>query len=124
MAAFNYLLLEMDCPACGQATMLRAQTHMASDYEGDERGRFMDREYRLGEPMWWFPKDTPDYPDWMTWGTGQVADIVYEVCPACCPLCDSEVYAVVKFKSTTPLLVVANGLECDRNAAATRWEGR
>ena len=61
MAAFNYLVLEVNCPACGQLTTLRAQTHMASDYDGDERGRFMNREYRLGERMWWFSEGSPDY---------------------------------------------------------------
>ena len=48
MAAYNWVVVDETCPACGKRSRLRCQTHVASDYSGDASGRFHDREYHLG----------------------------------------------------------------------------
>jgi len=40
MGAFNWILIEARCPSCHRVSSLKAQTHVASDYDGDETGRF------------------------------------------------------------------------------------
>jgi hypothetical protein len=49
VAAFNYITAKRICPHCEKVTSIVSQTHMASDYDGDSSGRFMNRTYSLGE---------------------------------------------------------------------------
>jgi len=101
MAAFNYILFEATCPSCGQRATIRAQTHIASDYDGDERGRFMNHEYRVGEAMWWFMPTHPDYETWKTWG-GE-GSRVSEECFATCTHCSARSRVTIDFEDTVVL---------------------
>jgi hypothetical protein len=76
---------------------------MASDYDGDERGRFMNRDYRLGERMNWFSNTHPDFDTWKTWGDN--GDRIHESCPATCPKCGTELSAEIAFEDVTPIAV-------------------
>jgi len=68
MGAYNWVIIEETCPVCGRKATIRCQTHVASSYGGGPDGRFLDREYRLGERMrWWAPSD-PEYPQWRAMG--------------------------------------------------------
>jgi hypothetical protein len=61
MGAYNWVDVSATCPLCGKAAIVRAQTMFASSYDGDETGRFFDRNYSLGAAMaWWPPKDSRD----------------------------------------------------------------
>ena len=40
MAAFDWVLRSARCPACSEQTMIRAQPHIASSYDGGVHGRF------------------------------------------------------------------------------------
>lgn len=71
MAAFNHIVLDAECPNCHQPASLEAQTHMASDYDGDASGRFMNQRYPLGVRMKWFPPDHPDYAHGTRGATGK-----------------------------------------------------
>ena len=103
MAAFNYVVFEERCPHCDRQVVLKAQTHIASDYEGDEHGRFMDHEYQLGERMKWFSRTHPDFDTWKTWG-GE-GDTIHEDCPASCPSCNTKLNAQIAFEDLTPVAV-------------------
>jgi hypothetical protein len=99
MSAFNYVTFEGTCPSCGHRAVMRVQTHIASDYEGDERGRFMDRDYGVGERMWWFGPSHPDFDTWKTWGGD--GSRVTEECYGVCTRCNAPVSTVVEFEDVT-----------------------
>jgi hypothetical protein len=105
MAAFNYIVADVDCPGCKRRTMLRAQTHIASDYEGDEHGRLMGQDYRLGERMRWFAADHADFDTWMTWGCA-LDGRVEELCGGTCEYCGMKVYVLIEFVDVTPTAVL------------------
>ena len=111
MSAFNWINVETTCPKCGSATNLRCQPHVASGYAGDSRGRFHDRDYGLGEPMWWWSKDDARYPDWRVEGREGIAEYDYdeEACLAECGSCGASLCVVLAFRAATPerLLTVA-----------------
>ena len=121
MAAFNYILLEAQCPHCGQQTIQKAQTHIASDFDGDSRGRFVEQEYRLGERMRWFLPEADGFADWMTWGKSPDGR-VREVCASKCERCGAKVYAVIEFIDVTPVDVLEVGPVANWAAAVARWE--
>ncbi len=105
MAAYNYIVFERECPQCGVRAKLRAQTHIASDYEGDESGRFMEHDYRLGERMRWFPPGSDDYDTWDTWGTPPNTGAIREMCVTVCTHCGAKLRAVVEFEDVTPVRI-------------------
>ena len=75
---------------------------MASDYDGDETGRFHDRAYSIGEPMRWWPKEEPRHSAWKqgTLRTGSLPeDEEGEACYTTCPSCGKELYAVIRFRN-------------------------
>ena len=76
---------------------------MASDYDGDASGRFMNQRYPLGARMKWFPPDHPDYDTWNTWGDGK--DEAKETCYARCPLCHHLLAVVIHFRDVTPVSI-------------------
>lgn len=121
MAAYNYVVFDETCPACGIRATLRAQTHIASDYEGDKTGRFMENEHKLGERMRWFARDSQDYDTWATWGWLLGTEEVREVCPANCMACGAKLYAVLEFVDVAPVRVREVGMESDWDRATTKW---
>lgn len=114
MGAFNWIIVDVPCPACHKQVEIRCQTHVASDYGGDERGRFQCREYRLGESMAWWPKEHREYSAWRANGRiGQLdkGEIDSEACYASCPACDADLYVVLEFDGPCPVKVKDIGLE-------------
>ena len=105
MAAFNYISFSRVCPACSNEVTFAAQTHIASDLEGDMSRRFANGVYALGERMPWFPTDHPDFETWKTWG-GEGSS-VQEECPATCPQCQTRVVALIRFQDATPIEIVS-----------------
>ena len=84
---------------------MRAQTHIASDYEGDAVDRFMNHEYKIGERMRWFDRDHPDYASWKTWG-GEGSTVVEE-CHAVCGSCGTALQVAIEFTDVSPARVLA-----------------
>jgi hypothetical protein len=48
MGAFNDLIIDAICPACGRQSAIRCQIHLGASFDGDSRGRFAHHDYRLG----------------------------------------------------------------------------
>ena len=100
MAAFNWIDIETRCPVCGNNSLLRCQTHVASDYAGDASGRFHGREYRLGQTMAWWPRTDKRFDSWRAQRrrVGHVEpEVDEEACYATCKLCNAPLYVIVRF---------------------------
>src|SRR5262245_9113906 len=105
MGAFNWVIVQAKCPACGETTSVRCQTHVASDYDGDQRGRFHDQEYRLGERMRWWNEEDPRYAQWRIDGTMaalRAPDYDEEACYSTCSSCSGNLCAVIRFSGPVP----------------------
>ena len=115
MGAFNWILVDGICPNCESPQRFWCQTHIASDCGGDHRGRFHDREYRLGEEMWWWPRTHPCFMDWRDEGARLTGDpaVGEEACYATCPKCGQELCVVVQFRENVPERVVQVTRESD-----------
>jgi predicted RNA-binding Zn-ribbon protein involved in translation (DUF1610 family) len=113
MAAFNWIVASIRCPACGATSDARCQTHVASSYSGDHRGRFHDREYAVGEAMNWWPTDHPDWGAWRYGGRLGVEEANHdeEACLATCPSCGAEIFVVVRFHGPKPEGLLEVGTE-------------
>lgn len=111
MAAYNHVEFDSLCPACGTTQKLSMQTHVASSYSGDERGRFFDLTYRIGEAMRWWPADDPRHAAWREGGDPGHTSPVREACYATCTGCRAELCVVLEFDGPTPSRVVAVTLE-------------
>ncbi len=113
MGAFNWVAVETTCLDCGENVEIRCQTHIASDYDGDERGRFHDREYRLNEAMFWWPVGHPKFGSWRVDGTlfpmEESPEYDRECCYADCPTCGAELYAVLRFHENRPVELIGTG---------------
>lgn len=110
MGAYNWIVIEGECPSCGKRTSLRCRTHVASSYEGDGRGRFYDRVYKLRDEMLWWSDGDSRQPSWRVDGKASFGkddpSIDYEACHCSCPNCKSSLCAVIKFQRNTPLELV------------------
>jgi hypothetical protein len=97
MAAFNWIELESTCPVCSEATIIRAQSHVAASFESDEQGRFCQRTYKLGDKMRWWPRGNNDYDKWMIGGKKEIEDpdSVRECCYATCVAHADRLYVVL-----------------------------
>jgi hypothetical protein len=118
MAAFNWILVEGECPACHAHALIQSQTHVASDFGGDERGSFCVSEYRLGEPMAWWPPRHPKFKKWREGGDLAASnelppEEVEEACYAGCTACEADLFVVVRFRNAVPVEVRQIGLEKD-----------
>jgi len=104
MSAYNWIKVEAECPKCGALATLRCQTHVASDYNGDVRGRFHDREYQLGERMSWWDESDPRYSEWRVQGRDGLEDPESdeEACYATCGSCGGALCAVIRFRQVVP----------------------
>ena len=91
---------------------MRSQTHVASDFGGVDV-RFHDREYRLGEPMAWWPRDHARHGAWSEHAVhaddGDL-EAYEEACLATCNCCTADLYVIVRFRETVPEAVLAVGL--------------
>ena len=118
MAAFNWILVEDECPACHAHVLIRSQTYIASDFGGDERGRFCASEYRLGDPMAWWPPGHPKFKGWregedLAASSGLPPKEVDEACYAGCTACGEDLFVVIRFRDAVPVEVRQIGLEMD-----------
>ena len=116
MSAYNWIIVEARCPSCHKQVELRCQTHIASDYSGNETGRFHDSEYRLGQVMRWWAKQDRRYEDWRARRQSSPpdeSDTESECCYTACPACGTNLYAVIQFHGPSPVKLAAVGLETD-----------
>src|SRR3954469_23501769 len=114
MSAYNWIIVTTRCPACNRQVELRCQTHIASDYGGDQTGRFHDREYHLGEPLRWWRKGHQKFQAWRA--NGRVGEFNQgetdsESCYTSCPACSTDLYAVIEFDGPRSVAVTDIGLE-------------
>ena len=96
MGAYNWVLSQQRCPACRQLSTIKSQLHIAASFDGDENGRFSNREYHLGDTLNWFTgtrlekaydnsyKITPDPPG-----------VATECCYSTCNSCNFEGFVIV-----------------------------
>lgn len=117
MGAFNWIELEDVCPHCDEVSKIRVQTHMVSDYAGDEKGRFHDSTYKIGEKMRWWTNDDPSYKDWKDENAIDNLlnneDTGIECCYADCLRCAAELYLIIRFVACVPTKVLKIGEERD-----------
>ena len=113
MGAYNWIEVQADCPACGQHTVIRCQTHVASSFDGDDSGRFCHRTYRLGERMPWFSPNETGYHrrQEMMEPCNQLN--AREACYSNCTSCAAELYVVIQFRDLTPTEILDIGRESD-----------
>ena len=114
MSAYNWIVVETRCPVCQKQVELRCQTHVASDYDGDQAGRFHDNEYRLGELLRWWPKEHKKYSTWRV--NGRIGDTNegetdWECCYTSCPSCSASLFALIHFNGPRSVAVEEIGLE-------------
>lgn len=113
MAASNRVVFDSKCPKCGTVTSIEAQCHVASSFDGDERGRFCGRVYRLNEEMIWWPKSDARWNKWAEGGEPEAGtgDSLQECCYAECTNCGAELYSILRFRPIQPISVIEVGLE-------------
>lgn len=117
MSAYNWIIVSAHCPACGKEVDIRCQTHVASSYGGDTTGRFFDEEYRLGDPMRWWPRGHKKYEEWRVDGRKTNESLPRktdsECCYASCPACKAELFVIIEFDGPRPTKLMKVGLEKD-----------
>jgi hypothetical protein len=115
MGAYNWITINESCPHCGQFATIRCQTHVASDYGGDQLGRFHDNEYQPGDRMRWYEESHKNFQEWRPESEINPpepdSENLKECCYANCMNCNRELYAVIEFHFTTPSRVLGVGLE-------------
>ncbi len=118
MSAFNWIIVNAGCLSKGSFGRLRCQTHVASSYDGDQSGRFHDREYNLGEKMAWWPEDHPEYPNWKEGDNrknfkldANENNVAIECCYAQNESGEYTYYVVIKFQNLIPIEVLEIGEE-------------
>lgn len=111
MGAFNWVDVEATCPACDRATTIRTQTHIASDYDGNEDGTFHGRTYRVGDRLAWFEPPDERHSRWSEAADPGRLPNVHEACYAHCAACRAEICVVLAFDRTRAPSVVAVATE-------------
>lgn len=103
------------CPHCGAAAVIKAQCHVASTFQGDERGRFCNNTYQLNQDMIWWSEDDPRWPQWTDGGelANGKTDLIDECCIAHCETCNTDLFAVITFEPIKPVKLKQLGLERD-----------
>ena len=110
MSAYNEITIDLACPSCARIGQVRAQAHVAADFDGDHTGRFCGREYRIGERMAWWHEEDPRHAGWTDPDGGTPSDSVDECCYARCGACASELFALIHFLNLRPTAVLSLGL--------------
>jgi hypothetical protein len=115
MGAYNWIDHEIVCPSCRRLAVIRIQFHYAASYDGDERGRFHDRWYRIGESLCRFEPSDPRFAQLNEDGIRDDATPgrILEYCYSRCRTCDAELFAAVAFQDLTILEVLHVGPEQD-----------
>jgi hypothetical protein len=112
MAASNVIAFEHHCPACGRSAPIRARSHIAAAFAGDEAGRFCDRTYGIGDLMAWFPPGDVRHSAWAAGGRA-LAGSVQEACRATCGRCGAVLCAVIRYRALRVVEVSQLSLEED-----------
>ena len=112
MGAYNDLIIEEQCPACGKRATIRCQLHVGASYAGDSRGRFAMNEYRLGQRLLWWPPEHRRFNSWCEDPDRTNADGTVDECSyADCELCRAELYVGVRFRDLTPIQILGVTVE-------------
>jgi len=101
MSAFNWIEFDSKCPVCFVHTPIRAQSHLAASFESDDRGRFCQQVYKLGDTMRWWNKGDKRHEEWVTGGQPVVGDAMStrECCYATCVAHGDEIYVVFEMSN-------------------------
>jgi hypothetical protein len=110
VGAANDILIDNVCPICGRLAKIRCQTHVATSYAGDNRGRFCLEEYRLGEQMRWW---APDHPEFLHWrerdrciDPDDDPHVAEEACYSHCLSCRADLVVVVRYRDLVPVEIL------------------
>src|SRR6218665_807698 len=108
MGAYNWILSRQKCPACHQITTIKSQLHIAASFDGDESGRFCNREYYLGETMSWFKgPGTPRNCETGNKKEPELPGTDTECCYSSCSNCNFEGYVIVSLKQLKLISITA-----------------
>ena len=113
MSAFNWIKFKQRCPNCKELAEIKAQSKMASSYDGLE-DRFHDKEYSLGDTMKWWNENDIRYNEWIVSNQKKIINSKIEVrecCYSMCASCKSNLYAVIEFSNISPTKVIELGME-------------
>ena len=113
MSSYNWIEAEGTCPACGEPSIFRTQTHVASSYEGDEQGCFFDRTYKLGEPMAWWPQTDDRYELWSEHCDPKHCSPLREACYCDCTRCGAGLCVVIEFENLRATRIVQASRESE-----------
>lgn len=115
MSAYNWIIVEGRCPACKTKTTIRAQTHVASSYDGDASGRFHESEYQIGETMRWWDRDDSRFEKWPADRELSQPEVKSgreeEACYATCSNCNASLCVVLRFHENVPEALVSISTE-------------
>jgi hypothetical protein len=115
MGAYNWLRFSDVCPDCGERTAIVAQLKYASSYSGDDKGRYHDRSYKVGDKLAWFDLQDSRYKDPNHSGVvdqddpGRILECTY----ADCDSCRAKLFAIVAISEFRVVEVIRIGLEKD-----------
>ena len=108
MGAYNDLLIEEQCPACGRRAIIRCQIHLGASFDGDSRGRFALQEYRLGNQLPWWPPGHRRFDSWREDADCTNQDGTVDECSyAGCESCEADLYVGVRFRDLTPIEILS-----------------
>jgi hypothetical protein len=113
MGAFNEIKFQHVCPHCENIVEILAQTHLASDFNGEGAVNFFRNTYELGEKMKWYGAESKEYSQWRNNAHEFIEAGVIECCYAECMQCKSDLYAVVSFEELRPIEILGVGFERD-----------
>lgn len=113
MSVFNWIDATALCPVCRPLATIRAQSHVAASFDGDERGRFCQALYALGEPMRWWPPGDSRFAEWKAGAHKSDGNFAEECCYSDCLRCGADLYTVIRFSDVKPEEVTAVGTVAD-----------
>lgn len=109
MSARNWILSRQKCPACDQITTVKSQLHIAASFDGDESGRFCNREYYLGDRISWFNGPDSRQKHWEA-GNKKEPDLPgldTECCYSSCSACHFEGYVIITLEQLKLVSITA-----------------
>jgi hypothetical protein len=92
---------------------------VASDFDGDDSGRFAFKEYRLQQRMAWWPAGHAKFAQWRNAFSASDGTAV-EACTGECESCRADLFGVIRFADVTPIALEAVGLDADWPAGFSR----
>ncbi|PCJ21413.1 MAG: hypothetical protein COB02_02150 [Candidatus Cloacimonadota bacterium] len=116
VSAYNWVLIKSYCPNCKERQVIQCQTHIASDYDGENGYRYHNKKYNLGESMDWWSIGTPQFNSWRV--NGKKSSIVnssidFECCYSNCTSCKESLFVVIEFYRNISKKVLDIGFEKD-----------